>query len=170
MAQDSQTTGGRAGAIQLLGKLRSGETAPSAITRPERRACVAYLRLEGYTQEEMAEVFQVSRQTIARDERANRKRAARRVEDVDAQAVAGGLIGWAEQLTAKALKEKDYALVWRIRRELVADLQSLGYLPKAPQQHTLQIGTFVDLARLAVDQEGGGTLALPEPEDAEQES
>ena len=53
---------------------------------------------------------------------------------------------------AKAIRERNFALAWKIRRELVSDLQSLGYLPKAPEQHQLQIGTFVDLVQLAAEQ------------------
>jgi transcriptional regulator with XRE-family HTH domain len=110
---------------------------------------VAYLRLEGYTQEEIAEIFGVHRHTIARDEKMNRAELARLVDELDVRSVAGGLIAWAKHLTAKAIKEKDYALAWRVQREVVADLQGLGYLPKAPEQHEVRIGTFADLVKLA---------------------
>jgi len=173
---ESEQTSGRRGAIQLLGQLRSRQMKVSEVTVPERRVCVAYLRYEGYTQEEMCEVFQVHRRTIARDEAANRKEAAKLVLDLDARAVAGGLIGWARHLTAKAMKEKDHALVWRIQRELVQDLQSLGYLPKAVEQHQVQLATFLDLARLAAERrpasqvpEAAQAKALPAPSDPCQE-
>ena len=87
--------------------------------------------------------------------------AARLVDELDVKAVAGGLIGWARHLAAKAMKEKDYALVWRIERELITDLQGLGYLPKAVEQHEVRIGTFVDLARLAVEKDGKEGLVEP---------
>jgi len=159
---------GRRGALTILRRVRAGEIDPADITRHERRACVAYLRLEGYTGTEIAEVFHVHRQTIARDETALRKETARLIDDVDVRAVAGGLVAWATHLTAKAMKDKDYGLVWKIQRELMGDLQSLGYLPKAPEQHDVRIGTFVDLARLAVEQgqarpDAEPTRALPAP-------
>ena len=142
---------GRANALNLLQRVRSGDLPPEEVSTHDRRVCVAYLRLEGYTQEEIAEIFEVHRQTVTRDEAAIRKRAARFVDDLDVRAVAGGHVGWARHLTAKALKEKDYGLAWRIQRELLGDLQSLGFLPKAVEQHDVRVGTFVDLARMAVE-------------------
>jgi hypothetical protein len=76
---------------------------------------------------------------------------ARLVDELDVRSVAGGLIAWAKHLTAKAIREKDYALAWRVQREVVADLQSLGYLPKVAQQHDVRIGTFADLVKLALE-------------------
>jgi hypothetical protein len=139
------------GAVQLLNRVREGTLAPDELSRHQRRVCVAYLRLEGYTQEEIAEIFGVHRHTIGRDEKANRAEVARLVDELDVRSVAGGLIAWGKHLTAKAIKEKDYALAWRVQRELVADLQSLGYLPKAAEQHDIRIGTFADLAKLALE-------------------
>ena len=151
-ASEPGQSGGRTGAIEFLRRLRSGEVVAHEVSTQERRICVAYLRLEGYTADEIAEIFGAHRRTITRDEKANRKAAARLVDDLDVRSVAGGLIAWSRHLTAKALKEKDHALAWRIQRELVGDLQALGYLPKAPEQHQVQLGTFVDLARLAAEQ------------------
>jgi hypothetical protein len=148
----------RRGAVQLLRRLREGTLEVGAISTHERRVCVAYLRLEGYTHEEVAEIFGVHRHTIARDEKANRAEVARLVDELDVRSVAGGLIAWAKHLTAKAIREKDYGLAWRVQREVIADLQSLGFLPKAAERHEVQIGTFADLARLALDQNDAPVL------------
>ena len=94
----------------------------------ERRICVAYLRLEGYTAEEIAEIFDVHRQTISRDQKALRQEAGRLVDEMDARSVSGGLIAWARHLTARALKAKDTGLAWKIQKELVGELRALGYL------------------------------------------
>ena len=161
------------GVIRLLNDVRSGAVRPGELGLHERRACVAYLRLEGYTQEEVAEVLHVSRQTVVRDEQVNRKDAARLVDDLGVRVIAGDLIRLARHLTAKTLKKKDHALAWRIARELVSDLQGLGYLPKAPEQHNVSIATFADLAKLALEgpeaahaREPGGGRALPAPKGA----
>ena len=150
--QNYTARGPRRSTIQTLKRLREGQLRPGDINTYERRVCVAYLRLEGYTQDEIAEIFGVCRRTIARDERANRKSLAKLVDDLEVRSVAGGLIGWASHLTAKAIKDKDFGLAWRVQREIVADLQSLGFLPKAAEQLDVQVGTFVDLARLAIEQ------------------
>ena len=135
--------------VDILKRIREQSLNPKEISTSDRRVCVAYLRLEGYTQEEIAEIFRVSRQTIIRDEKANRRDAARLVDDIDVKSVAGSLIAWARHLAAKALREKNYALAWKIQRDLVSDLQSLGYLPRSPEQYHVQIGTFLDLVQLA---------------------
>ena len=62
------------------------------------------------------------------------------------------------------IKEKDYGLAWRVQREVIADLQSLGYLPKAAERHDVQVGTFVDLARLAIEQVPNELPQLPDTE------
>ncbi|MGB2865423.1 MAG: hypothetical protein WBC05_18985 [Sedimentisphaerales bacterium] len=135
--------------IDILKRIREGILDPKEISVSDRRVCVAYLRLEGYRQEEISQIFKVHRQTIIRDEKANRKDAAKLVDEIDVKSVAGNLIVWARNLTAKALREKNYGLAWRIKTELIDKLQSLGYLPRSPEQYNLQIGTFADLVQLA---------------------
>jgi hypothetical protein len=116
------------GVIELLAQLQSGQIAVDEITTEERRLAVSYLRLEGYTQEEMAKIFEVHRATIGRDEKIMAERAAKMIKDLKPQAVVAGLLGWAKHITAKAMKEKDYALVWRVQKELVDELTSLGLM------------------------------------------
>ena len=135
--------------VDILKRIREGLLDPKEISISDRRVCVAYLRLEGYTQEEIAQIFKVHRQTIIRDEKANRMDAARLVDEIDVKSTAGSLIVWAGHLAAKALREKDYGLAWKIQRDLISDLQSLGYLPRSAEQFHVQIGTFVDLVQLA---------------------
>ena len=69
---------GRRSALELLRRIRAREVDPQAVALQERRVCVAYLRFEGYTQDEIAEIFAVHRRTITRDEEANRQDVARR--------------------------------------------------------------------------------------------
>jgi len=135
--------------IDILKRIRERSLDPKEISISDRRVCIAYLRLEGYTQEEIAQIFKVHRQTIIRDEKANRQEAAKLVDEIDVKCIAGDLIISASHLAAKALREKDYGLAWKIQRELINDLQGLGYLPRSPEQYHVQIGTFVDLVQLA---------------------
>ena len=135
--------------VDILKRIREGFLDPKKISVSERRVCVTYLRLEGYTQEEIAEIFNVHRQTIIRDEKANRKETAKLVDEIDVKSIAGSLIALARHLSVKAIREKDYGLAWKIERELITYLQSLGYLPRSPEQHQVQIGTFLDLVELA---------------------
>ena len=153
LSQQTDTEGRpKRSTIDILKYLREGRIRPGDIGKKQRRGCVAYLRLEGYTQDEIAEILGVCPRTIARDEKANRQELGKLVDTIDVRAMAGGHIAWAKHLVAKAIKDKDFALAWRIQRELIADLQSLGYLPKAAEKHALQVGTFVDLVQLAIEQ------------------
>ena len=135
--------------IEIIKRVREGLLDPKEISVSDRRVCIAYLRMEGCRQEEIAEIFNVHRQTIIRDEKANRRELAKLVDEIDVRSYTGELIASARNLAAKALRKKDYALAWKIRRELISDLQSLGYLPRSPEQYNVQIGTFVDLVQLA---------------------
>lgn len=138
--------------VEILKRIREGVLDPNDLSIQDRRICVAYLRFEGYTQSEIAEVLNVHRQTILRDEKANRREAAKLVNDINVNSVACGLIAWSGQLRAKAIRQKDYALAWKIQTELVGKLQSLGYLPRSPERHQVQIENFVDLVQLATKQ------------------
>ena len=157
--------------VDILKRIREGSLDPEEISASDRRVCVAYLRLEGYRQEEIAQIFKVHRLTIMRDEKANRKDAAKLVDEIDVKSFAGNLIIWARNLAAKALREKDYGLAWKIQRDLISDLQSLRYLPRSPEQYQVQIGTFVDLVQLAmkkvdaeaIEPEADSKNALPGP-------
>jgi len=90
--------------VDILKRIREGSLDPKEISVSDRRVCVGYLRLEGYRQEEIAQIFKVHRQTIIRDEKANRLEAAKLVDEIDVKSVAGNLIVWARNLTAKALR------------------------------------------------------------------
>ena len=85
------------------------------------RNATSYLRLEGYTYEEIAEIFKEHRQTIARDEKADGKMPDKLASEIDVQPIGGGAVASGKHPSAKAMKEKDYALVWTIRRKLMAD-------------------------------------------------
>jgi len=97
--------------VDTIKKIRGGFLDPKEISTSDRRVCVTYLKLEGCTQEEIAEILKVHRQTIIRDERANRREAAKLVDEIDVKSVAGSLIAWARHLAAKALRVKNYAPV-----------------------------------------------------------
>jgi len=164
------------GVIDLLSKLHSGSIRPDEVTTEERRLCASYLRLEGYVQEEMAKIFEVHRATIGRDEKIMAERAAKMIKDLKPQAVVAGLISWAKHITAKAMKEKDYALVWRVQKELVDELTSLGLMGKRSEGGlTVFLGDQEQTvwrtrwALEALAEAGQKSLALPPPEDGKAE-
>ena len=92
--------------VDILKRIREGILDPKEISVSDRRVCVAYLRLEGYRQEEIAQIFKVHRLTIMRDEKANRKDAAKLVDEIDVKSVAGNLIVWGQESHRKGLTGK----------------------------------------------------------------
>lgn len=138
--------------VKTLQMIRQGSINPKEIDKPCRQACVSYLRMEGYSQVEIAEIFQVSRHTIIRDEKDIRKGFASLVDEIDVRAIAGEHIATATQLASKAIRKENYALAWKIKRDLIHDLQNLGYLPKAAEKVDIQLNTFLDLIKLAEKQ------------------
>ena len=161
------------GVIDLLSKLQSGSIRLDEVTTEERRTCVSYLRLEGYTQEEMAKIFNVHRATIGRDEKVVAERAAKMIKDLKPQAVVAGLIAWAKHITAKAMKEKDYALVWRVQKELVDELTSLGLMGRRSDSGLAvflgEQGKTVYVTHWG-NEDPDERPALPAPEDDESEN
>ena len=149
--------------LELLARLKSGEILPLELTISERRSCVEYLKLEGYGQTEIAQIFGVSRHTISRDEKVISEQHARAVREVDRDRVAGGHLAWARHLMSKAVRNQDFALAWRIQRELMSDLQALGILPKAPEQHEVRELTLKDLVeRFARGERSQDSLEPPD--------
>lgn len=135
--------------VTTLKHIREGSINPKDIPARQRQLCVAYLRLEGYTQIEISEIFKVNRITIIRDEKIIRKGYKKLIDELDVKAIAGELIATASQLISKAVRKEDYGLAWRIRSELITKLQSLGFLPKAAEQVNIHMNSFVDLMRFA---------------------
>ena len=135
--------------VDILRQIKDGSIEPQQISLQVRRDCVQYLRHEGYTHQEIAEIFKVSRQTIIRDEKAIRAEHSILVKDLDIDAIAGELIVVANNLMAKLIRNKDYFPAWKIQCDLITKLQSLGYLPKAAEKLNLNVTSLADLIKLA---------------------
>ena len=112
----------------------------------DRRRCVEHLTGDGYSIAETAEIFKVDERTIARDRAAIRQaNSIERDPQMTGQMV-GQLINQADtclQRIRRVTRERDTPpnvridgekTCWMIFDNLIQRLQSLGYLPTAPQQ------------------------------------
>ena len=137
--------------LSVMRDIQQGALAPRSLGVEDRRRCVEHLTGEGYSLAEIAEILKVTERTIARDRSAvRRSNAIERDEDITDEMV-GQLVTQADTTinrirrvtrdgdTPPAARIEGEKACWIITRDLVQKLQSLGYLPNAPQEIRGQI-------------------------------
>lgn len=127
-------------AAEIVDMIRKGTLQPSELKAEDRRPTVAYLRLEGYTADEMAGLFKVNIRTITGDLKLLSEDRTKIIKGLDLFEVSGRLIQIAKHLALKARREGSYAASWKIEKELIESLQSLGFVYRAPK--TLGVATL----------------------------
>ena len=120
-------------ASEVVDMIREGTIQPSELKAEDRRPVVAYLRLEGYTEDEIAGLFKVTIRTISNDLKILSEDRTRVMKGLDLFEVAGRLVQKGKNLARKALKEGKYATSWKIEKELIGALQDLGFVYRAPK-------------------------------------
>jgi len=132
--------------VQLLQEINSGLTEPSLLDKPSRQQCIELLIAEGYTHAQIAQLLKCSEKTVSRD----RKEIHARNELTPSVPFAKEFIGDAFK---KAMNHHSYLVrlarmketlasdkihaefaAWKVIKELIEKLQSLGYLPSRPQE------------------------------------
>ena len=127
-------------AFEVLTMIRDGTLDPSSLEPADRQPVVAYLRLEGHNVDEIAQLFGVSTHKISQDLYELSKDRVKLVKRINLFEVAGRLIEMAQHLSRKSRREGDYSGAWKIDRELMESLQSLGFVYRAPR--TAKIATI----------------------------
>lgn len=127
-------------AFEVLTLIRDGTLDPSSLEPADRQPVVAYLRLEGHNVDEIAQLFGVSAHKISQDLYALSKDRVKLVKGINLFDVASRLIEMAKHLSRKARREGDYSGSWKIEKELMEALQSLGFVYRAPR--TAKIATL----------------------------
>ena len=132
--------------LTVIRSIHSGTLEPKSLGVEARQRCVEHLTGEGYSIVEIAEVLKVSERTIARDRAAIRQANALTRDPALVGQMAGELLAQAEtaisrirrvtreRATPAAVRVDGEKACWTITRDLVQRLQSLGYLPTAPQE------------------------------------
>jgi hypothetical protein len=131
--------------LALINKVKSGEVAGANLANDDRRRCVEYLTLEGYTSVDISEIFKVSERTIFRDREAIRRANALERRPETAAEVTGQFVRSSEHTISRLRRvARDPAatpqvkvdadrVAWEVQKDTVKILQSLGYLPTAAQ-------------------------------------
>ena len=120
-------------AAEVLSMIRDGTLKASELQAKDRRPVVAYLRLEGYSKEEMSRLFEVNVRTIGDDLEVLSKDRTKIIKGLNLLEVAGRLYQTAQHLSRKARREGSYAASWKIEKELIESLQSMGFVYRAPK-------------------------------------
>jgi len=112
--------------LEILHALKGGELEPQELSQDERRTCVEVLREEGYSLARVAALLGVSPTTVARDERKIAEvRAAEAPPILSKVLRAVQLERTADKVKSKAVEARDWALVWRVEKELQQLLSAL---------------------------------------------
>ena len=132
--------------LSLIQQIKDGTLNPRTLTKELRQRCIELLTSEGYTEAQIAQILMRSEKTISRD-----------LVDIRAQNAITPDINLAKQIVGDMFKkamvhhkhlmrlarspdstngEKSQSefLAWRVLKEVVEKMQTLGYLPLKPQE------------------------------------
>ncbi len=132
--------------VQILQEINAGVLDPTTLDKPSRQQCIELLIAEGYTQAHISQVMKCSEKTVYRDMKEIQARnelspgvpfAKQFIGDVFKKAMNHHSFlvrqARAKDATTGEKIQAEYA-AWRVLKELVEKLQSLGYLPSRPQE------------------------------------
>ncbi len=151
--------------------IKDGRLNPKSLSELERQECVEFLSGEGYTQQQIGEVLTISDRTVRRDLEAIEEHNALTPNLNLAKRIIGNMfrkaVGHHKYLVRLArtsgasVSEKSQSefLAWRVLKEMVEKMQSLGYLPMRPQEITGELFySFDDAAQEKSFEEARKTL------------
>jgi hypothetical protein len=141
--------------LALIQDVKDGRVAPETIDKDARKQCIEVFLAEGYTTSSIAQIFKKTDRTIRRDMEDIRAQNAI-TPDIDlAKKTIGEMVVYLHTHRAYLMRlarskdasitEKSQAeyLAARIGIELVAKLQTLGFLPLKPQEIIADISHHV---------------------------
>jgi predicted ArsR family transcriptional regulator len=157
--------------LRNIQAIKDGRLNPKSLSEFERQECVEFLSGEGYTQQQIGEVLTISDRTVRRDLEAIEERNALTPDLNLAKRIIGNMfrkaVGHHRYLVRLArtqgasVSEKSQAeyLAWRVLKEMVEKMQSVGYVPMRPQEITGELfHSFDDAAQEKSFEEARKTL------------
>ena len=117
----------------LLRQLSEKRLIPKDLTSHQRILCIQYMwREQKWTQSEMGEILGVHQTAVSRVVIRLRQHSAHMLDAIDQRAVAVELINCAEAVCSKLMRAGKEDAAWKVRKELVESLQTLGFISKEP--------------------------------------
>lgn len=132
--------------LSLIQQIKDGTLNPRTLTKELRHRCVEFLANEGYTEAQIGQILMRSEKTISRDLKEIRALNAVAPDINLAKEIVGEMLQKARVHQKHLMRlarspdsttaEKAQAefLAWRVLKEVVEKMQTLGYLPLKPQE------------------------------------
>ncbi len=132
--------------LRNIQAIKDGRLNPKSLSDIERQECVEFLSSEGYTQQQIGEILAISDRTVRRDLNAIEESNALSPDINLARRIIGNMFQKAmvhhrylvrlARTSGASVSEKSQSefLAWRVLKEMVEKMQSLGYLPMRPQE------------------------------------
>jgi len=132
--------------LAMIQDIKDGALNPKMLSEDEIHECIDFLMSEGYTQAQIGQILMRSDRTIRRDLVSIRKKHARTADINLAKQTIGDMFrkGMASnrylvrlaRSPEASISERAQAefLSWRVLKEVVEKMQTLGYLPLKPQE------------------------------------
>jgi hypothetical protein len=134
--------------LSIIQDIKNNVLDPKTLSPDERYRCVDFLLREGYTQEQAAQVFKTTDRTIRRDiVKFNKENKLTASGDLSKEII-GDMYRKATMHHAylvRCARSPELSVVergqlefmaWRVLKETIEKMQSLGYLPFRPQEIT----------------------------------
>jgi transposase len=134
--------------FSLIQQLKDECLDPRTLPKELRQQCVEVLWAEGYGESSMAQILKRSEKTIKRDLQEIREKNALSPNLELARQIIGEMVqrarmhqGYLVRLARSkeatvSEKAQSEFFAWRVQKELIEKMQSLGYLPSHPQEIT----------------------------------
>lgn len=97
------------------------------------------LEEQKFTQAFIAELMECTPAYISKLNKERLKSYLPILAELDINTIAAGHITQAERLKQRMAADKDWHGVWKVSRELIEDLQSLGFLRRAPEELNISL-------------------------------
>jgi len=132
--------------LSIIQDIKDGAINPKTLTKEDRQRCVEFLIGEGYTEVQIAQILTRSEKTIGRDLVDLRARNALTPNIELAKQIVGDMFQKAmahhkylmrlarSPEASHSEKAQSEFLAWKVLKEVVEKMQTLGYLPLKPQE------------------------------------
>ena len=121
--------------LRLVKEIKDGTIDVNAIDEFTRKTLVfALLEEMTFSHGQIAELMGVSRGRISALNKKRKESYINLLTEVDLKSLVGNHMQVAEHCKTQMAKNGDWHGVWKVHRELLQDLQSLGYLRKVPDE------------------------------------
>ncbi|MBP7055709.1 MAG: hypothetical protein KBB52_02510 [Candidatus Omnitrophica bacterium] len=132
--------------LSIIQEIKDGTVNPKTLAKEDRQRCVEFLIGEGYTEAQTAQILARSEKTVSRDLVDLRARNALTPNVELAKQIVGDMFQKAmahhkylmrlarSPDASHSEKAQSEFLAWKVLKEVVEKMQTLGYLPLKPQE------------------------------------